>query len=73
IFTALLLSKFANKIVLQAVSHDTSYPLPDSLIPTDGQTHTFSWMVWVAKPNADKVYGRVGGAPPDHTFTWASK
>jgi len=63
----------ANKIVLQAITRDTSYALSDSLIPTDGQTHSFSWMVWVAKPNADKVYGRVGGAPPEHTFTWASK
>jgi LysM repeat protein len=63
----------ANKIVLQAVTRDTSYPLPDSLIPTDGQPHNFSWIVYVAKPNADKVYGRVGGAPPEHTFTWASK
>lgn len=63
----------ANKIVLQAVTRDTSYPLPDSLIPTDGQPHNFSWTVYVAKPNADKVYGRVGGDPPEHTFTWASK
>ncbi len=63
----------ANKIVLQAVTRNTSYALPDSLIPTDGQTHSFSWMVYVAKPNADKVYGRVGGAPPEHLFTWASK
>ncbi len=63
----------ANKIVLQAVTRNTSYPLPDSLIPTDGQTHSFSWMVYVAKPNADRVYGRVGGAPPTHTFSWASK
>ncbi len=63
----------ANKIVLQAVTRNTSYPLTDSLIPTDGQTHSFSWMVYVAKPNADKVYGRVGGAPPEHLFTWASK
>jgi len=63
----------ANKIVLQAVTRNTSYPLPDSLIPTDGQTHSFSWMVYVAQPNADKVYGRVGGAPPEHTFSWQSK
>ncbi len=63
----------ANAIVLRAVTRNTSYPLPDSLIPTDGQTHSMSWMVWVAKPNADKVYGRVGGAPPEHLFTWASK
>ncbi len=63
----------ANKIVLQAVTRNTSYSLPDTLIPTDGQTHNFSWMVWVAKPNADKVYGRVGGAPLEHTFSWQSK
>ena len=63
----------ANKILLQAVTRNTSYALPDSLIPTDGQTHSISWMVWVAKPNADKVYGRVGGAPPEHIFSWASK
>jgi hypothetical protein len=63
----------ANNIVLRAVTRDTSYTLPDSLIPTDGQTHSLSWTVYVAKPNADKVYGRVGGNPPIHTFSWASK
>lgn len=61
------------KIVLQAVTRDTSYLLPDSLIPNDGQTHTFSWMVWVARPNADKVYGKVGGEPVEHTFLWQSR
>lgn len=63
----------ANNIVLRAVTRNTSYPLPDSLIPTDGQTHSFSWVVYVAKPNADKVYSRVGGAASEHLFTWASK
>lgn len=62
-----------NQIVLQAVTRNTSYLLPDSLIPTDGQPHTFSWMVWVAKPNADRVYGRVGGIATEQTFTWQSK
>lgn len=62
-----------NKIVLQAATRNTSFELPESLIPTDGQPHTFSWMVWVAKPNADRVYGRVGGAAVEHTFTWQSR
>ncbi len=63
----------ASKIVLQAITRNTSYSLPDSLIPTDGQTHSFSWTVSVAKPNADKVYGQVGGVPPVHTFSWQSR
>jgi hypothetical protein len=63
----------ASKIVLQAITRNTSYPLPDSLIPTDGQIHNYSWTVSVAKPNADKVYGQVGGVPPVHTFSWQSK
>ncbi|MCA0452987.1 MAG: LysM domain-containing protein [Chloroflexi bacterium] len=62
-----------NTIALQAATRNTSFVLPESLIPTDGQPHSFSWMVWVAKPNADRVYGRVGGAAVEHTFIWQSR
>ncbi len=62
-----------NTIALQAATRNTSFALPESLIPTDGQPHTFSWSVWVAKPNADRVYGRVGGVAVEHTFTWQSR
>jgi hypothetical protein len=55
------------------VTTDTSYKLPDSLIPTDGQPHTFNWTVRVAKPNAQGVYGTIGGAPAIRSFQWLSR
>lgn len=55
------------------VTRNTSLALPDSLIPTDGQTHTFNWTVRVAAPNANNVYSTIGGVAEVRTFQWKSR
>jgi hypothetical protein len=55
------------------VTRETSYTLPESLIPTDGQAHTFQWTVAVAEPNEQGVYRVVGGESPIRRFTWQSR
>jgi LysM repeat protein len=62
-----------NLATYRQLTRDTSLLLPDSLIPTDGQTHTFTWTVWVAAPNPSGVYGPVGGVAPVRTFLWQSR
>ncbi len=61
------------EIVLRVATKSTSYTLPDTLIPTDGQPHIFSWRVWIAKPNEQGVYGRIGGVPFERRFQWQSR
>ena len=55
------------------VTHNTRYTLPDSLIPSDGQTHTIAWRVRVARDNGDGSYTAVGGTGNWHTFQWQSR
>jgi hypothetical protein len=50
-----------NAAAYRQITRNTSLLLPDSLIPTDGQTHTFNWTVRVAAPNAEGVYRTIGG------------
>jgi hypothetical protein len=55
-------------------TRSTSYRLPSSLIPTDGQTHTFNWNVSVAYRNPDGLYVPVGGGTNrTMTFQWQSR
>ncbi|MEZ4667047.1 MAG: LysM domain-containing protein [Anaerolineae bacterium] len=62
-----------NTVVLQAVTKNTAYALPENAIPTDGQLHTFLWRVVVAKRNADGAYGPIGGASLDRRFQMQSR
>lgn len=62
-----------NTVVLQAVTKNTSYALPDTAIPSDGQAHRFIWRVVVAKKNADGMYGPIGGAGLERTFQMQSR
>jgi hypothetical protein len=55
------------------VTKNTSLLLPDSLIPTDGQTHTFNWTVRVATPNEQGVYRTISGEPEIRSFQWQSR
>ncbi|MGJ3238950.1 MAG: LysM peptidoglycan-binding domain-containing protein [Anaerolineae bacterium] len=55
------------------VTYNTRYVLPDSLIPTDGQTHTIAWRVRVARINSDGTYTAIGGAGRWYTFQWQSR
>lgn len=54
-------------------TRSTSFVLPDTLIPVDGQTHTFAWRVRVARANADGTYTPVGGEGDWNTFQWQSR
>lgn len=62
-----------NTIVVQAITRNTYFPLPDKAIPTDGQIHSFIWSVVVAKQNADGLYGPIGGAGQSRTFQIQSR
>ncbi|MBZ0283322.1 MAG: LysM peptidoglycan-binding domain-containing protein [Anaerolineae bacterium] len=55
------------------VTRDTSYLLPDTLIPGDGQIHTINWTVHVARQNAQGQYTPVGGTSEIRSFQWQSR
>ncbi len=59
--------------IFNDITRDTALLLPDSLVPTDGETHVMQWTVTVAKPNADGVYGIVSGTPEIRAFSWQSR
>ena len=55
------------------VTRTTSYELPEALIPSDGQTHTIHWRVWVGVPNEQGVYLAAGAQGDYRTFYWQSR
>jgi hypothetical protein len=55
------------------VTRNTSFMLPESLIPTDGQTHQIQWRVSVALRDANGQYTYVGGIGAWRTFQWQSR
>lgn len=55
------------------VTRDTSYLLPESLIPSDGQTHTINWTVHVARQNQQGQYAPIGGTSTLRSFQWQSR
>jgi LysM repeat protein len=59
--------------VFRKVTKDTALLLPDSLIPTDGQTHVLNWTVRIATPNDQGVYRAIGGEPEIRAFNWQSR
>lgn len=59
--------------VFRHVTRDTSMPLPEAMIPADGQTHTINWTVRIATPNEQGVYRAIGGTPSIRTFQWQSR
>ena len=63
----------ANAPTYRQITRNTSLPLPDSLIPSDGQIHTFNWTVRVAAPNDQGVYRTIGGTAEVRTFQWQSR
>lgn len=58
---------------LLQVTQATSFTLPDTFVPTDGQTHTIQWRVLVARQNDAGVYGYVGGEGEWRVFEWLSQ
>lgn len=55
------------------ITRNTSLLLPATLIPNTGQDHVFHWSVAVARPDANGVYGVVGGEPAVRRFRWQSR
>ncbi len=55
------------------VTRQTSLTLPETLIPSDGQTHRMQWRVSVAQADAQGVYNYVGGVGTWRTFQWQSR
>jgi hypothetical protein len=55
------------------ITKSNSMTLPDTLIPTDGQTHVIEWTVFVAKPNEQGLFAPVGGIGAVRTFQWQSR
>ncbi len=56
-----------------AITHSTSYRLPESLIPSDGQTHAMRWQVSVVAPTAQGTYGFIGARGDWRRFSWQSR
>ncbi len=54
------------------VTRNTSYALPSSLIPADGQPHIMRWRISVAVPNDQGAY-RFISEGAWHSFTWQSR
>lgn len=55
------------------VTGATSFTMPDEFIPTDGQPHTITWRVSIARKNEAGVYGYIGGQGDWRTFQWLSQ
>ncbi len=55
------------------ITRSTSFLLPDSMIPADGQTHAMTWTVSIAKPNEAGVYRVISGTPEVRRFNWLSR
>lgn len=55
------------------VTTGTSYQLPESLVPTDGQVHNMRWRISVAARNEQGVYRYIGATGEWRTFRWQSR
>jgi LysM repeat protein len=55
------------------ITRATSILLPEAMIPTDGQTHTFQWMISVARQNEQGAFRIVSGTATARTFQWQSR
>lgn len=59
--------------VFYDVTRDTSYLLPDSLLPSDGQVHMMNWSIYVARQNQAGQYAPTGGTSEIRSFQWQSR
>ena len=56
------------------VTRSTNIRLPDSLIPSGGEAHQFTWNVSIATINEDGTFTRVQGIPlREGRFNWQSR
>jgi len=55
------------------ITDNTTFTLPDDLIPSDGQVHRMEWRVTVARLNTDGSYSPIGGLGNWRGFQWQSR
>lgn len=55
------------------VTRSTSIRLPETLIPSDGQTHMITWSVRVAVASSQGIYAPISPAGRLRTFQWQSR
>lgn len=58
---------------LLRTTESTSFTMPESFVPSDGQTHTVQWRVSMARQNDAGVYGYPGGQGEWRAFEWLSR
>lgn len=56
-----------------AITRDTAFLLPDTLVPADGQPHAMQWAVSVARRNEQGRYAIISGPPAVRRFQWQSR
>lgn len=59
--------------IWRETTRNTEITLPESLIPTDGQTHEILWRVSIAVRNEQGTYSPVGAPGRQRTFFWQSR
>jgi hypothetical protein len=55
------------------VTKSTSYELPESMIPADGQPHIMRWRISVGVLNEQEQWRIISGVGDWHTFQWQSR
>ncbi|MCK6577663.1 MAG: hypothetical protein L6Q98_06115 [Anaerolineae bacterium] len=55
------------------ITRGTTYTLPETILPMDGQTHTIRWRVTVAEPNEQGAYRFISPQLDFRTFYWQSR
>ena len=55
------------------VTTSTSYELPESMIPTDGQPHAMRWRVSIGVPNVEGQWRIISGDAEWRPFQWQSR
>ncbi len=55
------------------LTKNTSYELPESLIPTSGQPHQIRWRVSIGAPNEQGAYRIISGEGDWRSFWWQSR
>lgn len=58
---------------LLQVTQSTTFTMPESFVPSDGQSHTIQWRVSVARQNDAGVFGYAGGEGNWRAFEWLSQ
>jgi hypothetical protein len=60
------------EIAFTDTTRQLSLEIPRDYLPTDGQAHTYSWQVSVARLGSDGYFYPVGSVVPEQSFTWTA-